>query len=328
MELGALYQPRFFSCGGAVPAAVIALHRIVPTAPVRHSGDVGVGGYVKWRLCVQVYSFISSAIYRYICDTLNAHVFGQLVHTGCTAIGTGARPGIAHNDAAADKEIFRLRGGQQHAGYTGLSCGSLILVIVRRAAFNRAGVALARVLQPDHGKLPLDQVAARAAVLRPAGAPFGDVCVMAAVIERRQARAAGDVTVGIQPRCIGRVADVGVDFARAVSALRPCVIACGGAALHFEVAVTILVPLAGVCIFLQRPAQVCAAAYLVIAVDKLDGIDGVAAVCGLLGGHKDAPKLRQVRKVVLFCCCLGAWGTGKPRAVVRQLADGRLACGK
>ena len=151
---------------------------------------------------------------------------------------------------------------------------------------------------------------------------------MAAVIERRQARAAGDVTVGIQPRCIGRVADVGVDFARAVSALRPCVIACGGAALHFEVAVTILVPLAGVCIFLQRPAQVCAAAYLVIAVDKLDGIDGVAAVCGLLGGHKDAPKLRQVRKVVLFCCCLGAWGTGKPRAVVRQLADGRLACGK
>src|SRR5699024_10381731 len=44
LELGFLHQSGVVAIGGVVAAAVVALHRVVPSAPIGHIGDIGGAG--------------------------------------------------------------------------------------------------------------------------------------------------------------------------------------------------------------------------------------------------------------------------------------------
>src|SRR5699024_4903776 len=109
--------------------------------------------------------------------------------------------------------------------------------------------------------------------------------------------AAPDGAVVLQARAVFGVGHVRVDVVLPVGALGPGLPALGGVALHLKVAVAVLVPLAGVGVFLEHPDKVlpvvrAAGADHVQGVDKLAGVDGVGAVGVLFGRDFAAPKLR------------------------------------
>ena len=152
---------------------------------------------------------------------------------------------------------------------------------------------------------------------------------MAGVVDRGQAGAAPDGAVILQPRAVFGVGHVRVDVVLTVGALGPGLPALGGVALHLKVAVAVLVPLAGVGVFLEHPDKVlpvvrAAGAHHVQGVDKLAGVDGVGAVGVFLGRDLAAPKLCQVCKVVPLGLGLGGGLADKAHAVVGQLAGGAL----
>ena len=194
---------------------------------------------------------------------------------------------------------------------------------------DRAAVALDAVLEPDHGQLPFQQVSARARVLTAALAPQRYVVVVGAVVDRGQAGAAPDGAVILQPRAVFGVGHVRVDVVLPVGALGPGLPALGGVALHLKVAVAVLVPLAGVGVFLEHPDKVlpvvrAAGAHHVQRVDELAGIDGMGAIGVFLSCHLHTPELRQMCKVVSLRLGLGGGLTDKSHAVVGQLAGGDL----
>src|SRR5699024_6596891 len=223
-----------------------------------------------------------------------------------------------------------LGGGQQDPLDAALADGRRILEVLRAVPLDGARVALDSVFQPDHGQLPLEQIARRPGILAAALAPQRHVVVVGAVVDRRQAGAAADGAVGFQPRAVLGVCHVGIDVLLPVGALGPGLPALGGVALHLKVAVAVLVPLAGVGVFLEHPDKVlpvvrAAGADHVQGVDKLTGIDGVGAVGVFLGRDLAAPKLCQVCKVVLLGLGLGGGLTDKAHAVVGFLPRGAAA---
>ena len=329
LELRALDKARFLATCRAVSAAIIALHSIVPAAPIGHRGDVGDACFgVKGGVRLDVDRLVGCAADGDIRDTGNAFVFRQLVHAGNAAIRARACTLIADNDARPDKQVGRLRCRQQDTLHAGFSGSRSILIIVPGAALNRTAVALAGVFQPDHGKLPFEQSAGCARILCAALAPQTHIVAVAGIVDGRAATAAADEAVAVKSGSILRVCNVAVDSAVFIRALRPCFIPGTGMAAHFEIAVTALIPFFRVGVLLQHPAQVLAPAHIVIAIDELDSIDRVRAVRIFLGGDFQCPELRQFGEVVTVGRSLGAGRADKSDAVIGCLADGALTGSK
>ncbi len=153
-----------------------------------------------------------------------------------------ACPLIADNNARPDEQVGRLRRRQQDTLHAGFPGGHSVLVIIPSAALNRAAVALAGVLQPDHGKLPFEQSAGCARILCAALAPQTHIVAVAGIVDGRAATAAADEALTVKSSSIFRVCNVAVDSAVFIRALRPCFIPGTGMAAHFEIAVTALIP--------------------------------------------------------------------------------------
>ena len=330
-ELSLLDQSGVVAVGVVVPAAVVALHRVVPAAPIGHIGDIGgarrgVEGVLP-VLDVDCAVALLPDLYRL--DLGHPLVFADGVHGRLPAVLVVAAARHAHDDVVPDAEVGRLGRGQQDALDAALADGRRILQVLRAVPIDGARVALDSVFQPDHGQLPFQQISARARVLTAALAPQRYVVVVGAVVDRGQAGAAPDGAVILQPRAVFGVGHVRVDVVLTVGALGPGLPALGGVALHLKVAVAVLVPLAGVGVFLEHPDKVlpvvrAAGADHVQGVDKLTGVDGVGAVGVFLGRDLAAPKLCQVCKVVLLGLGLGGGLADKSHAVVGQLAGGAL----
>ena len=334
LEFRFLDQAGVVAVGGVVPAAVGALHRVVPAAPIGHIGDIGgarrgIKGIVT-VLDVDCAVALLPDLYRL--DLGHPLVFADGVHGRLVAVSLSALGfivGRTHNNVIADAEISRLGGGQQDALDAALADGRRILQVLRAVPLDRAAVALDAVLEPDHGQLPFQQVSARARVLTAALAPQRYVVVVGAVVDRGQAGAAPDGAVVLQARAVFGVGHVRVDVVLTVGALGPGLPALGGVALHLEVTVAAFVPLPGVGVFLEHPHQMppivrAAGADHIQGVDELAGVDSVGAVGVFLGRDLAAPKLCQVCKVVPLGLGLGGGLTDKAHAVVGLFAGGAL----
>ena len=329
LELRALDKARFLATCRAVSAAIIALHSIVPAAPIGHRGDVGDARFgVKGGVRLDVDRLVGRAVDGDVRDAGNAFVFRQLVHAGNTAIRARACSLIADNDARPNEQVGGLCCRQKDALHAGFSDRHRVLVAVPGAALNRTTVTLAGVFQPDHGKLPFEQSAGCARILCAALAPQAHIVAVAGIVDGRAATAAADEAVAVKSGSILRVCNVAVDSAVFIRTLRPRFIPGAGVAAHFEIAITALIPFFRVGILLQYPAQVLAPAHIVIAIDELDGIDRVRAVRIFLGGNFQRPELRQFGEVVTVGRSLGAGRADKADAVIGCLADGALAGSK
>lgn len=112
-------------------------------------------------------------------------------------------------------------------------------------------------------------------------------------------------------------------MAGAVLSLTPLLETSGLVALHLEVLVSILAPLADEGILLEHPAQMFARTHIIQIVDMLDIEDFVAAVLLLFGGNFQTPELRKVCKVIAARSRGGRRSADKAHTVIGQLTNGR-----
>src|SRR5699024_7262954 len=117
-------------------------------------------------------------------------VFADGVHGRLVAVLVVAAARHAHDDVVPDAEVGRLGRGQQDALDAALADGRRILQVLRAVPLDRAAVALDSVFQPDHGQLPLEQIARRPGILAATLPPEGHSVVEAGVAHRGHAGAA------------------------------------------------------------------------------------------------------------------------------------------
>ena len=221
---------------------------------------------------------------------------GKVVCLRSPAVGGGSRVG-ADGNSAADNEATSIGCRQQNALYAGLGNGGLLLDAITRAAFNRAAVALASVLQAHHAIEELGKRARAAGILCTASSPQGYASRMGDV-DGGKVSAAGNFAFGILTGVVFRVGHICVYMAGAVSTLTPVLEAGGLVALHLEFLVAAITPLADVGVFLEHPAQMLAGADIAQVVDVLDVENLMAAILLFLGGDLQTPELGQVREVI------------------------------
>ena len=239
---------------------------------------------------------------------------------------SGAVRVSADGNSTADKQVCSLCGGQDKAFCASLGHGCLVLVVVGGAAFNGAGVALLGVLQAHHAVEELCNGSRSTRILGATGAPQSYARGMAGVVDGGQTGAARCLAANLTG-IILRVGHICVDMAGTVLALAPLLETGGLVALHLEVLVSILAPLADEGILLKHPAQMFARTHIIQIVDMLDIEDFVAAVLLLFGGNFQTPELRKACKVIAARSRGGRRSADKAHAVIGQLTNGRGAGG-
>src|SRR5699024_5793190 len=133
LELGFLHQSGVVAIGGVVAAAVVALHRVVPSAPIGHIGDIGgarrgIKGIVS---VLDVNRAVALLLDLHSLDLGHPLVFADGVHGRLPAVLVIAAARHTHDDVIPDLKIGRLGGGQQDALDAALADGRRILEVLR-----------------------------------------------------------------------------------------------------------------------------------------------------------------------------------------------------